>query len=448
MTITASRALVDVVVVTTDQAANLEPAVRRLHDHLVSTGLLGHVGQDWRIVIVDQASTDATGAVAAELAHALSGVDVLRFDERVDHKTMRAGLASRGADVVALTTIDVERDLDQLLAPLVERAGANADRSAHSPARRVLTRRNALAALGGAGLTALLAACGSSAKKAAANDASTSAATSASTTNATPTPTPTSAAGASGANTTTAGAASTAAPSAAATALAVEMTQGPYYLNLDLVRSDVREDRQGAPLALDLTVVDPSGAPIKGAVVDIWHCDADGVYSGFVSASNASNGGGGPAGGGPAGGGQPGQGGPPPGGAGGAGAGAGGPGGNGGAATATDPSTFLRGTQLADAAGKLSFTTIYPGWYQGRNVHIHVLVHVGGKTTHIGQMFFDDTFTDAVYASTAPYSARPTGRLLNSGDGIFSGGGDKSILAVTKSGDGYKAAMTMAVNTA
>ena len=81
------------------------------------------------------------------------------------------------------------------------------------------------------------------------------------------------------------------------------MTEGPYYLDLDLVRSDVREDRTGATLNLDLIVMDvATQAPVSGAAVDIWHCDAEGIYSGFVAASTGSNGGGGP-GGGPGGGG-------------------------------------------------------------------------------------------------------------------------------------------------
>ena len=241
------------------------------------------------------------------------------------------------------------------------------------------------------------------------------------------------AASASGAN----AAATTAPTSAGAVALAVEMTQGPYYLDLNLVRPDIREDRVGVPLALDLTVVDPTGAPVKDAVVDIWHCDANGVYSGFVSASTTSNGGAGGGGG---------QGGTPP--SGGPGAGGRGGAGNPGAATKSDDSTFLRGSQLADAAGKVSFTTIYPGWYTGRAVHIHVLVHVGGKVTHIGQFFFDDALTDKVYAASAPYSARPARDLRNAADGIFQGGGAASVLPATASGDGYRAALTMAVKPA
>jgi protocatechuate 3,4-dioxygenase beta subunit len=188
------------------------------------------------------------------------------------------------------------------------------------------------------------------------------------------------------------------------------MTEGPYYLDLDLVRSDVREDRTGAPLVLDFVVVDVAGmTPVNGAAVDIWHCDAEGVYSGFVAASTG----------------------------GGSGAGGGGSG--------SDDSTFLRGTQVTGADGRVSFTTVYPGWYRGRTVHIHVKAHVSGKEIHTGQLFFDDDFTDTLYASTSPYSSRTGRDTRNAKDGIFAGGGDVSTLEVASAGSGYRASVPMGV---
>ena len=103
---------------------------------------------------------------------------------------------------------------------------------------------------------------------------------------------------------------------------------------------------------------------MAGATVDIWHCDAGGVYSGFVAAST------------------------------------GGPGGGGGP---TDKRTFLRGIQPTNAQGIATFQTIYPGWYRGRAVHIHVKVHLGGNVVHTGQFFFSDALTDTVY-KRSPYS--------------------------------------------
>ena len=136
-------------------------------------------------------------------------------------------------------------------------------------------------------------------------------------------------------------------------ALTPEMTEGPFYLDLDLVRNDITEDREGVSLALNLVVIDVnSGAPVEGAAVDIWHCDADGLYSGFVDASASANS---------------------------------------GASDLSDSGTFLRGTQITDASGAVTFATIYPGWYQGRTVHIHTKVRADGGDIHTGQLFFDDS---------------------------------------------------------
>ena len=199
-----------------------------------------------------------------------------------------------------------------------------------------------------------------------------------------------------------------------AVVLAPEMTEGPYYLDLDLVRSNVVEDRKGAPFALDLVVIDvATQKPIQGAAVDIWHADASGAYSGFVSASASANGGGAS-----------------------------------GSSSGSDTSTFLRGTQVSDASGKVSFATIYPGWYTGRAVHIHVKVHVSGKEIHTGQLFFDDTFTDTVYASTAPYSSRGARNVRNANDSIYSGGGAQSTLLAQKVSGGYAATTNMGVKSA
>jgi protocatechuate 3,4-dioxygenase beta subunit len=166
---------------------------------------------------------------------------------------------------------------------------------------------------------------------------------------------------------------------------------------------------QPAAFALDLVVIDvATQKPIQGAAVDTWHADANGAYSGFVAASAPANGGG-------------------------------------NSSSGSDTSTFLRGTQLTDASGKVSFATIYPGWYTGRTVHIHVKVHVSGKEIHTGQLFFDDTFTDALYAGNTPYSTRSARNVRNASDSIFSGGGAQSTLVVQKASSGYAATMNMGV---
>jgi protocatechuate 3,4-dioxygenase beta subunit len=211
--------------------------------------------------------------------------------------------------------------------------------------------------------------------------------------------------------TTSAGASATTGSSAACV-LTPEVTEGPYYLDLDKVRSDITEGKDGTPLDLKITVVDATGcAPIKDAAIDVWHCDAGGVYSGFSQAS------------------------------------AGGPGGGpgGGTQSTTDDQTFLRGTQVTDANGLGQFQTIYPGWYRGRAVHIHMKVHVGGSVVHTGQLFFDDGLTEQVYGS-APYSSRGTPDVRNSADDVYrSAGAASAVLAMTPSGNGYVGDITVGV---
>src|SRR5213079_933683 len=98
--------------------------------------------------------------------------------------------------------------------------------------------------------------------------------------------------------------------------------------------------------------------------------------------------------------------------------------------------TCLRGGQRSNSAGNVGFKTIYPGWYQGRTVHIHVKVHVGGRVVHTGQLFFQDPLTDIVYRK-APYSSRPNRTTRNAQDSIYVNGGKLGMLKVVKSGAGY-----------
>ena len=106
-----------------------------------------------------------------------------------------------------------------------------------------------------------------------------------------------------------------------------------------------------------------------------------------------------------------------------------------------------RGIQKTDASGIATFQTVYPGWYQGRTVHIHVKVHVGGSVVHTGQLFFDDTATDAVYRR-APYSKRPSRTTRNAADSIYVNGGSKSVVKIGRQGTGYAGNVTMGVHTA
>ena len=179
--------------------------------------------------------------------------------------------------------------------------------------------------------------------------------------------------------------------------LAPEMTEGPYYVEGDKVRRNITEGKAGVPLTLRLGVVDVSTCkPIKGAAVDIWHCDAGGVYSATSMQS-------------------------------------------------TEGLTFLRGIQRTDKNGIAIFKTIYPGWYQGRTVHVHLKVYLGGNTVHTGQLFFPDTLTDAVYRRS-PYNLRPNRDPRNAADSIFRNGGRRSMLRLAKSGSGYVGRITMGVS--
>ncbi|HEV8357307.1 MAG TPA: intradiol ring-cleavage dioxygenase [Gemmatimonadales bacterium] len=188
------------------------------------------------------------------------------------------------------------------------------------------------------------------------------------------------------------------------------LTQGPYFVDDKLLRSDIRSDpatgtvKAGTLLALTVTLERLSGSsctPLAGALVDVWHCDGIGVYSDVSD-----------------------------------------PGFN------TVGQKFLRGYQVTDAGGQAAFTTIYPGWYAGRAVHIHFKIRsaAGASSAYefTSQWFFDDTLTDTVHAQV-PYSTRGAGRLRNSGDGIYRRGGAQMILPVAASGAGYSATYNVAL---
>ncbi|MFJ9865300.1 intradiol ring-cleavage dioxygenase [Streptomyces sp. NPDC101165] len=207
--------------------------------------------------------------------------------------------------------------------------------------------------------------------------------------------------------------------------LTSELVEGPYYIDADKIRQDVTEDEEGIPLALTLKVIDAETCkPLRDAAVDIWHCNALGVYSGY-EAMGSGGGGGGPAPSGtptetPTG--TP-TGAPPSGGPG---------GGGGGHQEPTDDERYLRGTWRTDRHGHVTFRTVFPGWYQGRCVHIHVKVHVdgtwtdagyeGGHTCHTGQLFFAEKAV-LLTGDVEPYSTNTTTRTTLDEDTIYPGNG-------------------------
>ncbi|WP_327404327.1 intradiol ring-cleavage dioxygenase [Streptomyces sp. NBC_01288] len=217
--------------------------------------------------------------------------------------------------------------------------------------------------------------------------------------------------------TTTTAADATPAAAAAVCTLTKEMTEGPYYLDGALVRADVTEGKAGIPLKLALTVVnDSTCAVIPNALVEIWHCDALGEYSGYVGNNGHSE---------------------------------------------PDDGTFLRGGVLSNSAGLANITTIYPGWYRGRCVHIHVKVHTGvtltsdgsftgGSELHTGQLFIDETITTAV-AKASPYSTNTVTRTTLAQDSIYDDGGAASgLMTLTALGSstssGYTGTLTLGVS--
>ena len=252
-----------------------------------------------------------------------------------------------------------------------------------------IDRRRALTLLGGIGIVTLGSACSSSSSSSSSSSATSSSATSSPDT--------------SGASSATAPASSSAtsagggAASPVACVLTPEQTEGPYYLDLGRVRADITEDRDGSPLALAVTVVDAATcAPISDAAVDVWHCDADGVYSGFEAGVGE---------------------------------------------------TFLRGTQVTDRLGVAEFETIYPGWYSGRAVHIHVKVHTGDAVVHTGQLYFDEALDGEVYTQGA-YADRGEPDTANDADAIFPQGGSATLMTPTGDPAGYVAAVTLGVRRA
>jgi protocatechuate 3,4-dioxygenase beta subunit len=185
-----------------------------------------------------------------------------------------------------------------------------------------------------------------------------------------------------------------------------EQTEGPYFVDERLNRSDIRSDpfdgseKNGMPLQLTLRVHQIRGTacePLPGIMVDVWHCDAHGVYSDVRERAFDTRG-----------------------------------------------RKFLRGYQVTDADGAVRFDTIFPGWYTGRTVHIHFKIRSIGPNGPVvrrgyvftSQIYFDDALTDRIHAQS-PYTAKGIGRTRNNEDGIFLDGGEDLILQLDRRPPGY-----------
>jgi len=191
--------------------------------------------------------------------------------------------------------------------------------------------------------------------------------------------------------------------------LTPQETEGPYYFNPNLMRQDIRPDtttgvvKTGLLLNMKFSVINFDCVPIPNVLVDIWHCDKDGVYSGYA--------------------GQPGG-------------------------VSTVGQTFLRGIQLTDANGQCPFISIYPGWYQGRVTHVHFKVRLTSTTYVTSQFAFPDTVNTAVY-QTPLYVAKGQNSLTNATDNIFgSANPANQVMAVTPNATtgGYDGTLTIGIN--
>ena len=190
--------------------------------------------------------------------------------------------------------------------------------------------------------------------------------------------------------------------------------EGPYFVDEKLHRSDIRSDpwtkvvSEGVPLYLTFRVTQTEGSgclPLPGAQVDLWQCDALGVYSDTNDFQEDTRG-----------------------------------------------FKFLRGYQITDRHGVASFTTIYPGWYPGRTVHVHFKIRVGpqgkgaGGKEFTSQIYFDDALTDAIHAQL-PYSKHGQRKVRNNRDLVSLIGGSKLVLPLKEYRKGYAGTFDVSIET-
>ena len=186
-------------------------------------------------------------------------------------------------------------------------------------------------------------------------------------------------------------------------------TEGPYFIDELLIRSDIRSDpttgeiKDGVPLRVIFKVsqlFDGACSPLVDAMVDLWQCDALGVYGDVVDTAGQFD---------------------------------------------TLGQQWLRGLQPTNADGVAEFVTIYPGWYTGRTVHLHFKIRtLFPESDFTSQLYFDEAVTDEVMLQ-APYAERGARSTLNTMDSIFAANGADLVLATEREGDGYVATFELGV---
>lgn len=189
-------------------------------------------------------------------------------------------------------------------------------------------------------------------------------------------------------------------------AIIPEVTEGPYYFDPEMERVDITEDRPGIPTRIRLQVVDAACMALEGARVDIWHCDATGVYSGYAGQGDDGN-------------------------------------------TDTTGETFMRGTQFTNANGIAEFETVYPSWYRGRTTHVHFKVFLDETNILTGQIFFPDALSEYIYLNVAPYNDRAGTRdTLNANDNIAAQSTRAAFAFIKELDEEYLVAMIIGVDPA
>ena len=194
--------------------------------------------------------------------------------------------------------------------------------------------------------------------------------------------------------------------------VATSTIQGPYYIDKSIVRSDIRENQAGVPLELEFRLVNANGGcgPIAGALVSIWHCNAEGEYSGYLfndpnvmpvmSAADKN-----------------------------------------GAVKEQDSERWLRGAQVTDADGKVKFRTIVPGWYTPRAPHIHLRAFLNQSTMVMTQLYFPQSLNNTIQSTHPAYKARGVSIYTNENDILLR---PEDVLKVAAKGDGsLSASMTV-----
>lgn len=170
-----------------------------------------------------------------------------------------------------------------------------------------------------------------------------------------------------------------------------EATEGPFYIDPYLLREDITEGRPGLPLRLRLQAVRADCTPIEGARIDVWHCDAQGRYSGVRG----------------------------------------------------DRGTFLRGTQVTGPDGTALFRTVFPGWYPGRTPHVHLKLFLSERAALTAQLYFPDEVADAVYAHHPAYAGRGRRDRSNETDRLALAAGEAAVAETAAEGEGLVAALVV-----